>query len=695
MATTFELLVVEVILMLILVGYLVKYYKSPMVTMDVTIATYISWALGFAGTVLLPFDMAITLVDNERSKALDELWSAIYWSTFVLAWIILPVQMAYHLSGEFTCVGKLLEALKSNCISYMAGVVVMVIFIIYVAATKGSAGAVHFIGFMMAMGNTYGVVLIILLMGNGLVALPRRLWHMGNTGVELTRLYLLSLSVETAFHDARFELEDCEAEVKRVMDSFESSLSDRSLKPLADIIQQRVQSFDFALRSTSNKHRKMNSSDKVAIDKKSLVALHGRVKRAQLRVTAAEHRWRNLLLKVKVEESLLDGTLRIEEAGWCEMKTVVSPRSVPPLGSVAYFSYTFLRSYDSVRFFWRKYLYTTACRVMSVICGLASCLIFYSELNMSSNSRSPIGDIIVGLSSEGAGVFIVQSIAFAYLFYMSLCTFWSLFKMNLGWSFTLQGPHQSPDSSLLFNATYLSRLQFSLGYNFLLFLNVKKIENTSFQGLMESMQFVPLFGDSFSIYAPIITAVVGLFTLFNVYARIMKFAGFEDEDSVAVPDCCHKLSEQDKEELEAGKKLVAGQLRALSHQLHIQESRMGSPRDTAALLSKSPLEDGSNGTSSDADFEGDIELQEEKISHHSTSTRNPLNTSIPASKSSSTANNLAPPGKPYATKRTDADLWGGSTSSGWGSAVNSSDGGSTYDSGPGDSGVRTYGGRYG
>jgi hypothetical protein len=82
------------------------------------------------------------------------------------------------------------EALKANFYSYMACFAVSLIFIIYVLATKGSSGAVQFVGFMMAMGNTYGIVLIILLMGNGLIALPRRLWNMGNTEVELNRLYL-------------------------------------------------------------------------------------------------------------------------------------------------------------------------------------------------------------------------------------------------------------------------------------------------------------------------------------------------------------------------------------------------------------------------------------------------------------------------------------------------------------------------
>lgn len=57
-------------------------------------------------------------------------------------------------------------------------------------STKGSTETIHFIAFLMAMGNTYGVLLIIVLMGNGLVALPKRLWQMGKTEHEINRLYL-------------------------------------------------------------------------------------------------------------------------------------------------------------------------------------------------------------------------------------------------------------------------------------------------------------------------------------------------------------------------------------------------------------------------------------------------------------------------------------------------------------------------
>jgi hypothetical protein len=277
------------------------------------------------------------------------------------------------------------------------------------------------------------------------------------------------------------------------MDSLDHPQSDRSLRPYAETIKNLTDDFEFAFRSSSNKFRKVKAAAKEPVNEKStLVALQARVKMAQLKVKSAERRWRNLLVEVKFlqvpcllplssssltlthRQSLLDNTLRPEESGWFGLRSNSSPRVQGSHGCSSSLSYQLLTTYDGCRFYFRKYLFNFFCRVLSIFCAIASGLIFYCEIGMSSNSQTPIGDSIVRLNQSGAGVFIVQALSFAYLFYMSLCTFWSLFKMNLGWSFTLQGPHQSPSSSLLFNATYLSRLQFSLGYNFLLFLNSKR-----------------------------------------------------------------------------------------------------------------------------------------------------------------------------------------------------------------------------
>ena len=41
------------------------------------------------------------------------------------------------------------------------------------------------------MGNTYGILLITVLMGNGLVGIPRRMWNYADVDMELNSLYMM------------------------------------------------------------------------------------------------------------------------------------------------------------------------------------------------------------------------------------------------------------------------------------------------------------------------------------------------------------------------------------------------------------------------------------------------------------------------------------------------------------------------
>ena len=114
-----------------------------------------------------------------------------------------------------------------------------------------------------------------------------------------------------------------------------------------------------------------------------------------------------------------------------------------------------------------------SCRSFSVICGLVSLTILWSELFMAAHWSSPVGYMMGAYSPQtDVNSVVIQAVSFLALSYMSICTYWSLFRLNLGWAYTLQGPQLSPPASLIFNGEYFSRLQFALGYNFLMLLNV-------------------------------------------------------------------------------------------------------------------------------------------------------------------------------------------------------------------------------
>ena len=58
--------------------------------------------------------------------------------------------------------------MRSNLYFFLAAFLVSVVFIVYMVAAHGSSSVVQFVGLMMAMGNTYGVLLIICLLGTDL-----------------------------------------------------------------------------------------------------------------------------------------------------------------------------------------------------------------------------------------------------------------------------------------------------------------------------------------------------------------------------------------------------------------------------------------------------------------------------------------------------------------------------------------------
>ena len=76
---TLELVVSEFIILALVCFFLIRHYKGNMVTFDVAAAVYLSWVLGFAGILLLPYDLSVAVVDDQQSDTLEKVWNFIYW----------------------------------------------------------------------------------------------------------------------------------------------------------------------------------------------------------------------------------------------------------------------------------------------------------------------------------------------------------------------------------------------------------------------------------------------------------------------------------------------------------------------------------------------------------------------------------------------------------------------------------------
>lgn len=179
-----------------------------------------------------------------------------------------------------------------------------------------------------------------------------------------------------------------------------------------------------------------------------------------------------------------------EESTWCQMKTEVNAGAASRRncgmccgGCCCCCGYG-SRCSEVIQQLWNKRGFKICSRVLATVCALLSALILWSEMVMSSSLHSPIGVMMGAYSTSaspaadgndtGARTVLTQAVAFVALSYMSICTYWSLFRVNIGWAYAMQGPQQSSTSALIFNGEYLSRLQFPLGNNFLMILNAPR-----------------------------------------------------------------------------------------------------------------------------------------------------------------------------------------------------------------------------
>ena len=66
---------------------------------------------------------------------------------------------------------------------------------------------INVIPILMAVGNTYGLLLVALLLGYGLVAVPRYLWRQSDPVTELRRVQIMVGSADEALFEAVWQLQ--------------------------------------------------------------------------------------------------------------------------------------------------------------------------------------------------------------------------------------------------------------------------------------------------------------------------------------------------------------------------------------------------------------------------------------------------------------------------------------------------------
>eukprot|EP01113_Clastostelium_recurvatum_P039085 TRINITY_DN5927_c0_g1_i1.p1 TRINITY_DN5927_c0_g1~~TRINITY_DN5927_c0_g1_i1.p1 ORF type:complete len:699 (-),score=120.24 TRINITY_DN5927_c0_g1_i1:69-2165(-) len=502
------------------------------------VSTWIGWLLCFAIVFLLPLDILNT--DHQKCReafkddnpdlhcpepwsyvpqgAMEVQWRLLYWGTFLLSWAVFPILQTYWLAGDFTLGERLLRSIKENLVLY-AILGVIGVFAVLGLLIFSTLKPEKLVGVIMTIANAYGLVLVVLLMGYGLVDIPRLFFKMGSRDRMMQHYYLQTVIQHEGLEKAQADLTKVLKQVKKVSDKV------REMDPYRPYVDKIVGKCPLEYDSIEQ------GDGDTELTYAKLAALHAKVKdtvhAAQRAAILYEmhikhaHEHEDIIASYGAADSSIHWTFR------------------PPRSS----KHALL--INKLEYIWLVYLYPWAFRILALVTALMSLMIIWCELTMIKASKdisdpglSPFAHIIQSSRMQGLGK---QIFCFLPLLYMTICAYTSLFKLRIFNYYRLVRHHMSDANSIMFSANYLSRLAAPLAFNYLQgIIHQDDGAFTAVMGDMDATSNSSEVGPMFRKIFPILVVVVCLMAVFKVFSRIAacccikSFQITVDESPVAV-----------------------------------------------------------------------------------------------------------------------------------------------------------------
>jgi len=475
-------------------------FAEKRVTIGPKITVFIAWFTSLSLVYLVPLELQERMLyENPSSSALYHLCSVIYWVSFLLTWFTIPFQQMYYLSGYFTPQQRMRDSLKENFKFYVASGIIMIILIVYVSVLN-HVDALSIPALAMGMANLWGLSLSVVLLGYGLVEVPRKIWRAADRSVRLNFLYYKVAMVHSDLGECRDQLDETIAffsVVKKRSESvFPTEITEmENLLPLEErnkpVQQSAVLNDDYFEKL---------KQDTITLE--ILAYIHFRIKQDVFEYGRLQTQFQRSVEKAIVCEELLSNELNISE---------------PPRAAGL-----------TVQFLWyfRIYMLPLLLAFVAGFLALVSVIILWCELTLAfgENATSTLS-ILYLITKANRGTFGVTIYGFLGFTYMTACAMFALFRLKL-WQFYNMHPRQGTDAnSLLFNASYTLRLIFPLGFNFLQIFASEFKDQTSYGSFVGQIDKDPVLG-TIGRFLPVLIVVLCVATSMNLYGKLLKRLGF-------------------------------------------------------------------------------------------------------------------------------------------------------------------------
>merc|ERR1719228_1674629 len=389
-----------------------------------------------------------SLVDRNM---IYSLWRVVYWSSQLLTWVVLPIMQSFTQAGEFSFLGKLKSSLWDNAIYYTSYLFIALILLIYISLVPG----LHLDwqrtkAIAAAASNTWGLTLLVLMLGYGLVEVPRTLWNSSKRGYSLNQAYFKISKLWGERSDAEGTLEEVLASVEGISRKLEGDQG--YLKDLLDIIMRKV---PLELMERVRRRQRIEESDRGGeLNKARLAKLHKQVLVALTAHYRTEAQWVDQVELVY----WLEDNHRNNNSNERNFKRQVE---VERRGVLPYLIT------PTTEWYTRCLVVPMMYKVAGVVALVMSVMLTWSEVTFFSERPTlSFFALFIQAGAYNHSYRWLELISFFTICYMCICAYFTIFKVRVLNYYYLAPNHQSDSYTLLFSGALLSRLTPPLCLNF-------------------------------------------------------------------------------------------------------------------------------------------------------------------------------------------------------------------------------------
>ncbi|CAI9284602.1 unnamed protein product [Lactuca saligna] len=485
-----------------------KYFAGPDVPRYVFFTVGYTWFCSISVIILVPADISSTIIGHDNG-GISFFWSWSYWSTFLLTWLVVPLIQGYEDAGDFTMRERLKTSIHVNLVFYLIlGLIGLVGLILLIMMRNDWSGGV--LGMAMACSNTFGLVTGAFLLGFGLSEIPKTIWRNADW---TTRQKVLSHKIAKM----ALKLDVAHQELSKVIAVAQETSKQMSkrdpFRPYMNIIDDMIYQMLHEDPSFKPEGGRLGDNDMgYDTDEKTMATL-----RRHLREAREEYyRYKSQYLTYVIEALKLEDTIKNyeqrDETRWKYISSFRPGRS-GKLGGYL----------DTMELIWRCIVWRLLEKMFAVILGCMSAAILLAEATLlPSGLHLSVFSLLI--NSIGTKDMLVQVVAFVPLFYMCICTYYSLFKIGMltFYSFT---PRHTSSVSLLMICSMVARYAPPISFNF---LNLIRLDGkkTIFEERMGNIDnAVPFFGKGFNKLYPLIMVVYTILVASGFFHNIINFVG--------------------------------------------------------------------------------------------------------------------------------------------------------------------------